>query len=169
MIIIVVIIITIIIKKVIRFLFCSCWPCPLPPMIPITIIIIWMTIVLIIRTVITTRPILHRNLHSDNHDCKNVITTCCSWWTWLAWSWWWCWRLPYHCSWWSPFLSCLDFDCRLRFEIDFCLLFDCTCGNFFDMSIMVILTTMHLKIDRDHVDDDDDDTGHNDEYRGCEP
>ena len=34
------------------------------------------------------------------------------------------------------------------------------------MSIMVILTTMHLKIDRDHVDDDDDDTGHNDEYRG---
>ena len=36
------------------------------------------------------------------------------------------------------------------------------------MSIMVILTTMHLKIDRDHVDDDDDDTGHNDEYRDCD-
>ena len=32
----------------------------------------------------------------------------------------------------------------------------------------MILTTMHLKIDRDHVDDDDDDTGHNDEYRGCD-
>ena len=52
-------------------------------------------------------------------------------------------------------MSCLDFDRRLRFEIDFCLSFDCTCGNFSDMSIMVILTTMHLKIDRDHVDDDD--------------
>ena len=36
------------------------------------------------------------------------------------------------------------------------------------MSIMVILTTMHLEIDRDHVDDDDDDTGHNDEYRDCD-
>ena len=32
------------------------------------------------------------------------------------------------------------------------------------MSIMVILTTMHLNIDRDHVDDHDDDTDHNDEY-----
>ena len=57
---------------------------PPPPKIPIMNIIIWMTIVIIIRTVITTRPILHYDLHSDNHDCKNVITTCCSWWTWLA-------------------------------------------------------------------------------------